>query len=143
MSTLCVSWQLINRAICFAVLDALPESFRDDDRGITDSQNFVTLLRPQNPAAPLECFFVSKNHFPPSLEATDPILVADSPRSVHDDPHPGILRATRDEGVYTRGRRNSRPPQRLGQPVCSCSLIRNPGEQLDIKGDVIVLQALV
>lgn len=74
----------MNKAIRIAVLDAVPESYWVDDRGITDSQKFVTLLQPQNPAAILDCFFVSKNHFPTNLEAYDAILVTGSPCSVHD-----------------------------------------------------------
>jgi len=75
----------MSRAVRIAILDAVPENYWADDRGITDAQKFITLLQPQNPSARLDCFFVSKNHFPPSLEDYDAILVTGSPCSVHDD----------------------------------------------------------
>ena len=83
----------LKRPIRIAVLDAVPEQYWADDRGISDSQKFVTLLQPQNPAARLECFFVSKNHFPARLEDYDAILVTGSPCSVHDG-HDWIERLT-------------------------------------------------
>ena len=75
----------MNRPIRVSVLDCVPESYWDDDRGITDSQKFVTLLQPENPSARLDCYFVSKNHFPPRLDDYDAILVTGSPCSVHDE----------------------------------------------------------
>lgn len=75
----------MTRPIRIAILDAVPESYWADDRGITDSQKFVTLLQPQNPAARLDSYFVSKNHFPQDLDDYDAILVTGSPCSVHDE----------------------------------------------------------
>lgn len=80
-------------AIRIAILDAVPESCWADDRGITDSQKFVKLLQPQNPAARLDSYFVSKNHFPENIEDYDAILVTGSPCSVHDE-HAWIERLT-------------------------------------------------
>jgi GMP synthase-like glutamine amidotransferase len=81
------------RSIRIAILDAVPESFWADDRGITDSQKFMNLLQPQNPSARLDSYFVSKNHFPDKLENYDAILVTGSPCSVHDE-HAWIARLT-------------------------------------------------
>jgi len=74
----------MSKAIRIAILDAVPESYWADDRGITDSQKFVNLLQPQNPAARLDSYFVSQGHFPEKTEAYDAILVTGSPCSVHD-----------------------------------------------------------
>ena len=98
----------MNRAITIAVLDAVPESYWSDDRGITDSQKFVTLLQPWNPAARLDSFFVSKNHFPPDLDAYDAILVTGSPCSVHDhhdwiDRLSGLIRQAAAQGKRVVG----------------------------------------
>ena len=98
----------LNRSIRIAILDAVPESFWDDDRGITDSQKFATLLQPQNPAARLDSYFVSKNHFPESLDDYDAILVTGSPCSVHDE-HDwirrlgGLIRQAAEQGKRVVG----------------------------------------
>lgn len=83
----------MSKAVRIAILDAVPESYWADDRGITDSQKFVTLLQPQNPAARLHSFFVSQHHFPDSIDDYDAILVTGSPCSVHDR-HDWIVRLT-------------------------------------------------
>jgi len=75
----------MSKAIRIAILDAVPESYWADDRGITDSQKFMTLLQPQNPAARLDSFFVSQHHFPENIDDYDAILVTGSPCSVHDE----------------------------------------------------------
>lgn len=83
----------MSKAVRIAILDAVPESYWADDRGITDSQKFVTLLQPHNPAARLHSFFVSQHHFPDSIDDYDAILVTGSPCSVHDR-HDWIERLT-------------------------------------------------
>lgn len=83
----------MNRSIRIAILDAVPESYWADDRGITDSQKFMNLLQPQNPAARLDSYFVSQNHFPDNIQDYDAILVTGSPCSVHDE-HDWIARLT-------------------------------------------------
>ncbi len=83
----------MSKAIRIAILDAVPESYWADDRGITDSQKFVTLLQPQNPAARLDSYFVSQCHFPENIDDYDAILVTGSPCSVHDE-HDWIGRLT-------------------------------------------------
>ena len=74
----------MNRPIRIAILDAVPESYWGDDRGITDSQKFRILLQPENPAARLEPWFVTQNRFPASIGDYDGLLVTGSPCSVHD-----------------------------------------------------------
>jgi len=83
----------MSRVIRIAILDAVPERYWADDRGITDSQKFITLLQPQNPAARLDSYFVSRNHFPETLGDYDAVLVTGSPCSVHDA-HDWIARLT-------------------------------------------------
>ncbi len=75
----------MNRSIRIAILDAVPESYWGDDRGITDSSKFRVLLQPENPAARLDAFYVSKNSFPASVDDYDGYLVTGSPCSVYDD----------------------------------------------------------
>jgi len=75
----------VNRPICIVILDAVPESYWGDDRGITDSMKFRVLLQPENPAARLDVFYVSNNSFPASVGDYDGFLVTGSPCSVHDD----------------------------------------------------------
>lgn len=75
----------MNRPIRIAILDAVPESYWGDDRGITDSMKFRILLQPENPAARIDDFYVSKNQFPDRLDDHDAFLVTGSPCSVHDD----------------------------------------------------------
>jgi GMP synthase-like glutamine amidotransferase len=81
----------MSRPIRIAILDAVPESYWDDDRGITDSQKFRVLLQPENPAARLDPFYVSTNSFPASVDDYDGYLVTGSPCSVHDE-HAWIVR---------------------------------------------------
>lgn len=87
------AWQIMSKAIRIAILDAVPESYWADDRGIADSQKFINLLQPQNPAARLHSYFVSQNHFPANIDNYDAILVTGSPCSVHDE-HDWIERLT-------------------------------------------------
>lgn len=75
----------MNRPIRIAILDAVPESYWGDDRGIPDSQKFRVLLQPENPAARLDPFYVSKDSFPASVDDYDGYLVTGSPCSVHDE----------------------------------------------------------
>lgn len=72
------------RPIRIAILDAVPESYWGDDRGITDSQKFRVLLQPENPAARFDTYFVSRDSFPDHLDDYDAFLVTGSPCSVHD-----------------------------------------------------------
>ena len=88
-----------------AILDAVPESYWGDDRGITDSQKFRVLLQPENPAARLEAFYVSKGEFPGRVDAYDGFLVTGSPCSVHEG-HDWIARlADLAREAAARGRR--------------------------------------
>jgi len=75
----------MNRPLRIAILDAVPESYWADDRGITDSLKFRILLQPENPAARIDDFYVSKNHFPDRIDDYDAFLVTGSPCSVYDD----------------------------------------------------------
>lgn len=75
----------MNRPIRIAILDAVPESYWGDDRGITDSLKFRVLLQPENPAAKLDAYHVSKDSFPASVDDYDGFLVTGSPCSVHDE----------------------------------------------------------
>jgi len=98
----------MSKAIRIAILDAVPESYWADDRGITDSQKFVNLLQPQNPAARLDSYFVSRDHFPENIDEYDAILVTGSPCSVHDE-HDWIecltevIRTASDQGMRVVG----------------------------------------
>ena len=83
----------MSKAVRIAILDAVPESYWADDRGITDSQKFINLLQPQNPAAQLDSYYVSRDHFPENIDQYDAILVTGSPCSVHDA-HDWIERLT-------------------------------------------------
>ena len=74
-----------------AILDAVPESYWDDDRGITDSLKFRILLQPENPAAQFDTYYVSRDSFPDRIDAYDGFLVTGSPCSVHDE-HAWIAR---------------------------------------------------
>ena len=74
----------MNNAIRIAILDAVPERYWADDRGITDSQKFIDLLRSQNANARMDAYYVSKNYFPDDIGRYDAILVTGSPCSVHD-----------------------------------------------------------
>ena len=81
----------MSQPLRIAILDAVPESYWDDDRGITDSQKFRILLQPENPAARFDVFYVSQDRFPDSLDEYDGFLVTGSPCSVHDE-HAWIAR---------------------------------------------------
>ena len=74
----------MNRPLRIAILDAVPESYWKDDRGIPDSMKFRILLQPENPAARLDAFYVSNNRFPRRVGDYDAYLVTGSPCSVHD-----------------------------------------------------------
>lgn len=75
----------MNKPIKVAVLDAVERKYWADDEGRTDSQKFIDLLSPFNPAAEFEVFYVTENQFPVSLEHYDAVLLTGSPASVHDD----------------------------------------------------------
>ncbi|MDH3221450.1 MAG: type 1 glutamine amidotransferase [Gammaproteobacteria bacterium] len=81
----------MNKSIRIAILDAVPESYWADDRGITDSQKFIDLLQPFNTNARLDAYYVSKNQFPGNILDYDAFLVTGSPCSVHDE-HDWIAR---------------------------------------------------
>lgn len=74
----------MNRPLRIAILDAVPESYWGDDRGITDSTKFRILLQPENPAARLDAYYVAMDSFPARLDDYDGLLVTGSPCSVHD-----------------------------------------------------------
>ena len=74
----------MNRPLRIAILDAVPESYWGDDRGITDSTKFRILLQPENPAARLDAYCVAMDSFPARLDDYDGLLVTGSPCSVHD-----------------------------------------------------------
>lgn len=76
---------IVNKAIKIAVLDAVQREYWADDEGHTDSQKFIDLLSPINPAASFDVFYVSEDEFPDSIDHYDGILVTGSPASVHDD----------------------------------------------------------
>ena len=75
----------MNRPLRIAILDAVPQSYWGDDRGITDSTKFRILLQPENPAARLDPYYVTRDSFPASVDDYDGYLVTGSPCSVHDD----------------------------------------------------------
>ena len=75
----------MDKPIKAAVLDAVERKYWADDEGRTDSQKFIDLLSPLNPAAEFEVFYVTENQFPLSLEHYDSVLLTGSPASVHDD----------------------------------------------------------
>lgn len=81
----------MSQSLRIAILDAVPESYWGDDRGITDSQKFRILLQPENPAARFDTYYVSRGSFPDSLDEYDGFLVTGSPCSVHDE-HAWIAR---------------------------------------------------
>ena len=74
----------MKQPIRIAILDSVPEVYWADDEGITDSQKFIDLLEPLNPAARFDVFYTTRNEFPQSLDGYDGILVTGSPCSVHD-----------------------------------------------------------
>ena len=74
----------MNRPLRIAILDAVPESYWGDDRGITDSTKFRILLQPENPAARLDAYYVAMDSFPARLDDYDGLLVTGSPCSVYD-----------------------------------------------------------
>jgi GMP synthase-like glutamine amidotransferase len=74
----------MNRPLRIAILDAVPESYWGDDRGITDSTKFRILLQPENPSARLDAYYVTKDSFPESIGDYDGLLVTGSPCSVYD-----------------------------------------------------------
>ena len=76
---------IVNKAIKIAVLDAVQREYWADDEGHTDSQKFIDLLSPFNPAASFDVFYVSEDEFPDSIDQYHGILVTGSPASVHDD----------------------------------------------------------
>lgn len=75
----------MKKAIRIAVLDAVERKYWASDEGRTDSQKFIDLLAPINPAAEYEVFYVTENRFPSSLDNFDAVLLTGSPASVHDD----------------------------------------------------------
>ncbi len=81
----------MNQPIRIAILDSVPEVYWADDLGITDSQKFIDLLQPFNPAARFDVFYTSKGEFPGRMDEYSAILVTGSPCSVHDD-HDWIAR---------------------------------------------------
>ena len=81
----------MNRPLRIAILDAVPESYWGDDRGITDSTKFRILLQPENPAARLDAYYVTMDSFPARVDDYDGLLVTGSPCSVYDQ-HPWIER---------------------------------------------------
>jgi len=76
--------EALYQPIRIAMLDAVPESYWGDDRGIPDSMKFRILLQPENPAARLDAWYVTRNEFPASIDDYDGLLVTGSPCSVHD-----------------------------------------------------------
>ena len=74
----------MDKAVKVAVLDAVERKYWADDAGRTDSQKFIDLLSPLNPAAEFEVYYVTENRFPSSLEHFDAVLLTGSPASVHD-----------------------------------------------------------
>jgi len=76
---------MMSKAINIAILDAVQRKYWADDEGHTDSQKFIDLLSPINPAASFDVFYVTENDFPDSINGYDGILVTGSPSSVHDD----------------------------------------------------------
>lgn len=75
----------MNKAINIAILDAVQREYWADDEGHTDSQKFIDLLSPINPAACFDVFYVTEDEFPDSIDQYHGILVTGSPASVHDD----------------------------------------------------------
>lgn len=75
----------MSKAINIAVLDAVQRKYWADDEGHTDSQKFIDLLLPLNPAASFDVFYVTEDEFPDSIDQYHGLLVTGSPSSVHDD----------------------------------------------------------
>lgn len=75
----------MNQSVKVAVLDSVERKYWAIDEGRTDSQKFIDLLSPLNPAAEFEVFYVTENQFPHSLEHYGAVLLTGSPASVHDD----------------------------------------------------------
>ena len=75
----------MDKAVKVAVLDAVERKYWASDEGRTDSQKFIDLLSPLNPAAEFDVFYVTENQFPDSLKRYDCVLLTGSPASVHDD----------------------------------------------------------
>ena len=62
---------IVSKTINIAVLDAVQRKYWADDEGHTDSQKFIDLLSPINPAASFDVFYVTENEFPDSIDGYD------------------------------------------------------------------------
>jgi len=75
----------MNRPLRIAILDAVPQKYWGDDRGMPDATKFRILLQPENPAARLDVYYVTMDSFPERIDDYDGLLVTGSPCSVHDN----------------------------------------------------------